>query len=143
MDCGRCRVVNLSVTIYRRFVTVVGKECMMLRHEWVAKGWVVGMLSLIGCQSPVDVPPAVVGTIIQVQTDPFRILIEEDGPEPCGYWFAVDSRTIVRVSVSTGATSRAGASDLRVGVRVSAWADGEMLLSCPASGRAAKVLINP
>jgi hypothetical protein len=115
----------------------------MLRHEWVATARVVGMLSLIGCQSPVDVPPTVVGTITQVQTDPFGILIEEDPPEPCGYWFVVDSRTIVRVRVSTGATSRAGASDLQVGVRVSAWADGDMLLSCPAGGRAAKVLVNP
>ena len=115
----------------------------MLRHEWVAKGWVVGMLMLIGCQSSVDVPPTVIGTITQVQTDPLIVLIEENGPQPCGYRFRVDSSTVVRVTDSTGATRTAGTSDLQVGVKVSAWADGDMLLSCPAVGRAAKVLINP
>jgi len=115
----------------------------MLRHEWVATGWVVGMLLLIGCQSPVDIPPTVVGTITQVRTDPFMILIEEDGPQPCGYWLGVDSLTLVRVTGSTGAARTAGTSALQVGVKVSAWADGDMLLSCPAIGRAASVLINP
>jgi hypothetical protein len=115
----------------------------MLRHELVATGCVVGMLLLIACQSSVDTPPTVVGTITQVQTDPFMILIEENGPQPCGYRFRVDSTTVVRVTDSTGATRVAGTSDLRVGVKVSAWADGDMLLSCPAIGRAAIVLISP
>lgn len=115
----------------------------MLRHQRIAIGWVVGLLLLIGCQSPVDIRPTVVGTITQVRTNPLMILIEEDGPQPCGYWFGVDSLTVVQVRDSTGATRTAGTSALQVGVKVSAWADGDMLLSCPAIGRAASVLVNP
>lgn len=112
----------------------------MRKHTAWASSLVLGVLTAIGaCQSPADVPSTVDGVITQVRSDPFAILVTPEA-QPCGAWFVVDSRTDIRASTSTS-TVPAATEELRVGTHVRAWADGTMLLSCPGSGRAERVLI--
>ena len=103
-----------------------------------------------GCTSPVDLgPPTIEGLIIEVRSDnplaPLEILVAESPPDPCpGVWFGVDSRTEIRITNATGvsgSTFLADSDELRVGVRVRAWADGDMLLTCPAVARAERVIV--
>ena len=91
------------------------------------------------CTSPVNVSPTVEGAIVEVTSDPLQILVQPATSE-CGVWFVVDSRTEIRIK-SADSTLPAGFDELRVGVRVRAWADGDMQLSCPAWGRAERVIV--
>jgi hypothetical protein len=107
----------------------------MSRH--VLAGLVVAVILLAGCRSPTDVSPTVVGQIVQTAADPFMILVEP-GPGQCGSWFVVDSGSEIRMSNATSSTVPGDAADLQVGVKVSVWPDGELILTCPARGRAHK-----
>jgi hypothetical protein len=92
------------------------------------------------CSSPMNASPTVEGVIAQVTHDPLMILVQH-ASQQCGYWFLVDADTEIRVSTSTVATGAGDSDELRVGVRVSAWADGDMVMTCPASGRAERVIV--
>ncbi len=95
----------------------------------------------VGCKSSLQPSPTVEGTIVEVTSDPLAILVEEPAPNPCGVWFLVDSRTEIRIRTSGDSTSPADSDRLRVGVMVSAFADGDMQLGCPARGRAERVIV--
>jgi hypothetical protein len=112
---------------------------MMFKRELMTS-LLVGISSFVGCSTPTDVPPFIVGTISEVQQEPFMILVME-ASEVCGAWFSVDGNTSVRASSAGNSTSTVSRDALKVGMRVSVWADGDVLLSCPARGRAASVLI--
>jgi hypothetical protein len=95
-----------------------------------------------GCRSPMNVSPTVEGTVVQLTSDPLMILVER-APDQCGYWFLVDSRSEIRLATSPSVTVAADSDRLGVGVEVRVWADGDMLLSCPARGRAERVIVEP
>jgi hypothetical protein len=104
--------------------------------------WVVLCIGLgLSCRSPVASMPTVTGVIEELRQDPLMILVRAPSAQ-CGTWFSVDSRTEIRVATSTGSTRVAHSDDLSVGVRVSAWADGDYLLSCPGQARAQRVVID-
>jgi hypothetical protein len=97
----------------------------------------------VGCDSPVEVrPPTVEGTIVELRSSPLTILVKP-GPNQCGYELGLDSETEIRRVTANESTVAATADELRVGLRVRAWADGQPLLSCPAMGRAERVIIVP
>ena len=103
-------------------------------------GAVACLVLAIGCTSSVEPVPTKEGTIVEVTSDPLRILVEPARGR-CGTWFLVDSRTEIRIKTSGDATSPADSDRLRVGVMVSAWADGQVVFSCPGSARAERVII--
>ncbi len=103
-------------------------------------GAVAWLVLAVGCKSSVQPLPTVEGTIVEVTSDPLMILVEP-APNQCGYWFLVDSRTEIRIKTSGDSTLPADSDRLRVGVMVSAWADGDLLLSCPERGRAERVIV--
>ena len=94
----------------------------------------------VGCTSSLGPTPTAQGTIVEVTSDPLMILVEPV-PNQCGYWFLVDSRTEIRIKTSGDSTLPADSDRLRVGVMVSAWADGDMILTCPGQGRAELVIV--
>lgn len=102
----------------------------------------LAVLALGSCGSPVDVPLIVEGPIDEVEADPPMILVKPASDE-CGYWFLVDSRTDITITTpsSSASTSPGDSDELRVGVTVRAWADGDVQLSCPAFGRARRVVV--
>ena len=102
------------------------------------------------CASPVDVgPPNIEGTITEVRFDhplaPLMILVEESPPaDPTclpGRWFGVDSRTAISIITSTGSELPRDSDELRVGVRVRVWQDGDTDAVCQAVGRAGRVIV--
>ncbi len=104
-------------------------------------GAVACLVLAVGCNS-VGPVPTVEGTIVEVTSDPLLILVKPS-PNQCGAWFLVDSRTEIRIKTSGDfiPTLPADSDRLRVGVMVSAWADGDMILTCPGKGRAERVVI--
>ena len=104
-------------------------------------GAVACLLLAVGCKSSLGPVPTVEGTIVEVtSSDTLRILVEPARGR-CGTWFLVDSRTEIRIKTSGDATSPADSDRLRVGVMVSAWADGFMVWTCPGRARAERVII--
>jgi hypothetical protein len=103
-------------------------------------GAVACLVLAVGCTSSLGPVPTVEGTIVEVTSDPLRILVEPARGR-CGAWFLVDSRTEIRIKTSGDATSPADSDRLRVGVMASAWADGDMIWTCPGKGRAERVII--
>jgi len=98
----------------------------------------LGLTLAISCSSPVDMQPTVEGTISQLATDPITILVDPDS-SGCGYLLLVDSETRVETTTVGGRVTVANSSVLQVGRAVRVWADGAMLLGCPARGRAMRV----
>jgi hypothetical protein len=84
--------------------------------------------------------PDVTGLITQQEGG--RVLIEEqpDVMEGDKYWLAVDESTPIFADVN-GVLEPRGVSDLQVGMRVSAWADGAVAMSYPAQGAAGGIVI--
>lgn len=115
----------------------------MTKHMFATglTGAVVCLVLAVGCKSSVEPVPSVEGTIVEVTSDPLLILVKP-GPNHCGAWFLVDSRTEIRIKTTGDFPTLPADSDrLRVGVMVSAFADGDMVLSCPARGRAERVIV--
>jgi hypothetical protein len=98
-------------------------------------------LLLAACgESPVEVTLAVEGPIVEITLEPrVMILVQVQGrPDLCGYHFLVDSRTEISRSSSN---ADADIDDLTVGLRVRMWVAGDYSAGCPATGRAARVVI--
>ena len=92
------------------------------------------------CENPLDVNPTIQGVVSELTADPLMILVESSGQE-CGIWFLVDSETQVTAATSVGSPGTSSESLLEVGAKVSVWADGDLDLSCPAVGRALRVVV--
>jgi len=84
--------------------------------------------------------PDVTGLITQQEGS--RVLIEEQPNVMEGdkFWLTVDDSTPIFADVNGQLESRR-VSDLQIGMRVSAWADGPVAMSYPAQGGAAAIVI--
>lgn len=101
---------------------------------------VVSVLLTVGCGSPVSPPPVVEGTIVETASEPHMILVEGQ-PTACGYWFVVDTDTELVVTTPSGSTTTADRAALHIGASVRVWAAGDMVLTCPAKGRADRIVV--
>jgi hypothetical protein len=100
----------------------------------------VCIVGIASCSSPSEPTSIVDGIITEMTTSPLRILVESPAQD-CGYRLLVDSQTEIQVQTGTGTPVRSDSSQLNVGAAVIAWADGDLLLICPALGRAARVVV--
>ena len=98
------------------------------------------IVGIASCRSPSEPTPIVDGVITEMTANPLRILVKSPAQE-CGYRLLVDSETEIQVRTGTGAPYRSDSTQLKVGAAVIAWADGDLLLICPALGRAERVVV--
>lgn len=98
------------------------------------------IIGIASCSSPSEPTPIVDGIITEITTNPLRILVEPPAQD-CGYRLLIDSQTEIQVQTGTSPPIPSDSTQLTVGAAVTAWADGDLLLICPALGRAERVVV--